>query len=422
MDGREQFLNEDATDGVECEVDLTDDRAARGTRIHVCVRLRPLIAEDYRLAALPKNSPEICVHLKSDGQTVKLTKDHFSTKLIRLDRTFDATCTQQEVYQSSFKMIVDEVINGFNGTGLVYGQTGSGKSHTMFGSGDEPGIVHLAVCDVFECTRAHASKDLVANVYLSFYQLYLDQAVDLLVQQSDSQRTGSVKLSIREDSVRGAYVENLMEVLVEDELKSMKLLRRGLQNRHVQSTLYNIKSSRSHAILQIHMDLEETSPLPTTAAVSSYSREGGRGLSLGRQVSIRRRTLTLVDLAGSERVNTYHSKSKVHLKEAVAINKSISSLGNCIQALAQISHQQSDSSHVEGYNYNGHAKKVSSSRSSSSTIHVPYRDTKLTWLLAEPLGGNSKTCIIVNIGPCVYNYEDTKSTLEFASRYCILLA
>lgn len=390
-------------------MDLADDRAARGTRIHVCVRLRPLIAEDYRLAALPKNSPEICVHLKSDGQTVKLTKDHFSTKLIRLDRTFDATCSQQDVYQSSFKMIVDEVISGFNGTGLVYGQTGSGKSHTMFGSqGGEPGIVHLAICDIFDCTRAHTSKDLVANVYLSFYQLYLDQAVDLLVQPSDSQRTGSVKLSIREDTVRGAYVENLNEVLVADELKSMELLRRGLQHRHVQSTLYNIKSSRSHAILQIHVDLEETSCTPTIAG-----REGVRGID--RQVSIRRRTLTLVDLAGSERVNTYHSKSKAHLREAVAINKSISSLGNCIQALAQISHQQSDSTHVEGYSYNGHARKVFS-RSSASTIHVPYRDTKLTWLLAEPLGGNSKTCIIVNIGPCVYNYEDTKSTLEFATR------
>jgi len=407
MDGRKRFLNQDTADGVEYEEDLMDGSAVRGTRIHVCVRLRPLIEEDYKLAALPKNSPEICVHLKSDGQTVKLTKDHFSTKLIRLDRTFDATCTQQEVYQSSFKMIVDEVISGFNGTGLVYGQTGSGKSHTMFGSGGDPGIVHLAVCDIFDCTRTHASKGLVANVYLSFYQLYLDQAVDLLVQQSDNQRTGSVKLSIREDAVRGAYVENLNEVLVEDELKSMKLLRRGLQNRHVQSTLYNIKSSRSHAILQIHMDLEETSCTPTTTE--------GKARGLDQQVSIRRRTLTLVDLAGSERVNTYHSKSKAHLREAVAINKSISSLGNCIQALAQISHQQSDITHMEGYSYNGHAKKVSS-RSSASTVHIPYRDTKLTWLLAEPLGGNSKTCIIVNIGPCVYNYEDTKSTLEFAAR------
>lgn len=380
-------------------MDNTVNNDKKNIRIHVCVRLRPLIQEDYKLSA-NKTNPELCVHLHNDGQTIKIIKDKFNTKLMKVDHTFNALSTQLDVYKSSFKSLVTDVMNGYNATGLVYGQTGSGKTYTMFGTNNEPGIVQLAINDIFQNVRKYMLKDFVANVYLSFYQLYLEQAYDLLVLESSTSvlehHKKTTKLSIREDVSKGVYVDNLSLIYVEDENASIALIKHGLESRYVHNTQYNMKSSRSHSIFQIYLDLEENLEENNHYNLTyNFSDE--------KKVNIRRRILTFVDLAGSERVNIYHSKSKKQHQEAVIINKSISCLGNCIQALAQISNQN-NMANINNY------KRM------NYTSHIPFRDCKLTWLLAEPLGGNSKTCIIVNIGPCYYNYEETKSVLEFALR------
>jgi hypothetical protein len=382
------------------------------SRIHVCARLRPLIAEDYKLGNVVRSAPERCVHLSKDGQTIKLTKDAFDAKLYRVDHTFDEAASQLDVYNLSLKKIVVEAINGYNGTGIVYGQTGSGKSHTIFGSEKEPGLVQLAISDVFEEVRTRFSKELVANVLVSFYQLYLEQAYDLLstVASVSPKQLECVALGVREDAVKGTFVENLQYMYVDDEASTMEVVRMGLRNRRVHSTTYNMNSSRSHAIFQMYLDFEERDE------ASAQSQKAGNN-SEARKLDIRRRVLTFVDLAGSERVQTHHqAKSKAQFKEAVAINKSISALGNCIQALASMSQQQQEGS-VEG----GGNAFLSASSGSNKISHVPFRDCKLTRLLAEPLGGNSKTCIIVNIGPCAYNLEETSSTLKFARRWVLSL-
>jgi hypothetical protein len=204
--------------------------------------------------------------------------------------------------------------------------------------------------------------------------------------------------------------ENLQYMYVDDEASTMEVVRMGLRNRRVHSTTYNMNSSRSHAIFQMYLDFEERDE------ASAQSQKAGNN-SEARKLDIRRRVLTFVDLAGSERVQTHHqAKSKAQFKEAVAINKSISALGNCIQALASMSQQQQEGS-VEG----GGNAFLSASSGSNKISHVPFRDCKLTRLLAEPLGGNSKTCIIVNIGPCAYNLEETSSTLKFARRWVLSL-
>lgn len=377
------------------------------SRIHVCARVRPIIPEDYKLGTVIRSSPEICVHLKSDGQTIKMTKDVYDIKMFRVDHTFDGVTTQMDVYNASFRKIVVDALGGFNGTGMVYGQTGSGKSHTMFGTGDEPGLVQCAINDVFVDVRLRIERGLVANVFLSFYQLYCEQAYDLLVGPVGG-KTDCIALAVREDIVKGAFVENLQYIYVDDEESTMDVLRQGLRNRKVNSTQFNMSSSRSHAIFQMYLDFEETEDSSESTKNATGSTTNGAGLSntdSTKKFSVRRRILTFVDLAGSERVQAHHqSKSKAQFKEAVTINKSISALGNCIQALANNSAEQ-EQGFAESYNYQ-----------SKRNLHIPFRDCKLTRLLAEPLGGNSKTCIIVNIGPCTYNFEETKSTLKFAKR------
>ena len=378
------------------------------SRIHVCARVRPIIPEDYKLGTVIRSSPEICVHLKSDGQTIKMTKDVYDIKMFRVDHTFDGVSSQMDVYNSSFKRIVVDALGGFNGTGMCYGQTGSGKSHTIFGSDREPGLVQCAINDVFEDVRARIEKGLVANVFLSFYQLYCEQAYDLLIAPVNG-KIDSVALAVREDIVKGAFVENLQYIYVDDEDSTMDVLRQGLKNRKVNSTQFNMSSSRSHAIFQMYLDFEEpednSNGLVTNGTKHSSLDYRSEHSEETKKFSVRRRILTFVDLAGSERVQAHHaSKSKAQFKESVTINKSISALGNCIQALANNSADQ-EQGYAESYNYQ-----------SKRNLHIPFRDCKLTRLLAEPLGGNSKTCIIVNIGPCTYNYEETKSTLKFAKR------
>jgi hypothetical protein len=364
-----------------------------------------------------RSSPEICVHLKHDGQTIKMTKEQYDVKLFRVDDTFDAVASQRDVYNSSLKRIVLDVLNGYNGTVMAYGQTGSGKSYTMFGKEGDPGIVQLTVNDVFGAVRMHLDKKLVANVYLSFYQLYMEQAYDLLAKpEYKAGRYEFPALSIREDATKGAFVENLLYLYVDDEASTMDALRQGLKNRKVQGTQYNMSSSRSHAIFQMYLDFEveeneRDKPSSKNAYGGSVHSWNGDSDGGGKKFDVRRQILTFVDLAGSERAMSYHAaKSKTQMKESVIINKSISALGNCIQALASISNPQVNPDEVNSFRNGG-------SKQRQKHMHIPFRDCKLTWLLAEPLGGNSKTCIIANIGPCYYNYEETKATLKFAQRY-----
>jgi hypothetical protein len=216
-------------------------------------------------------------------------------------------------------------------------------------------------------------------------------------------------------------VENLQYIYVDDESTTMDVLRQGLRSRRVQSTQYNMSSSRSHAIFQMYLDFEERDFENTANGTASddaslkdntwKTSADMNGNGTGKKFDVRRRVLTFVDLAGSERVQTHHqAKSKTQFKESVTINKSISALGNCIQALASMSLAGEEAEDANGFltgQATGGVKRAS---------HVPFRDCKLTRLLAEPLGGNSKTCIIVNIGPCSYNYEETNSTMKFARR------
>ncbi|GMG16796.1 unnamed protein product [Phytophthora fragariaefolia] len=277
------------------------------------------------------------------------------------DRVFDVNSTQEEVYAHTAKPLVHEFLQGFNWC------TGSGKTHTILGPKDgvlvsadeEGGIIARVAKDLYEEVERAKNDPIELNV--SFVEIYMEQIRDLLSPSSSSGNIGAPTnggLKIRESAQHGVYVEEMTRIPSKSEAAMMELVKSGSLSRAVSSTRMNKDSSRSHTILMI---------------------------SCVRPVSGRRATMYIVDLAGSELVNKTNASGRV-LQEAKAINKSLSALSNVIKAL-------------------GEGKR-----------HVPYRDSKLTRLLQDSLGGTAKTCLILAASCSSYNMAETISTLRFGLR------
>ncbi|KAL3662794.1 hypothetical protein V7S43_012196 [Phytophthora oleae] len=283
------------------------------------------------------------------------------------DRVFDINSTQEEVYTHSAKPLVHEFLQGYNCTIFAYGQTGSGKTHTILGPKDgvlvsadeEGGIISRVAKDLYE--EVGRAKTDPIELTVSFVEIYMEQIRDLLSPSSSSGSFGTPTnggLKIRESAQHGVYIEEMTRIPSKSEAAMMELVKSGTLSRAVSSTRMNKDSSRSHTILMI---------------------------SCVRPVSGRRATIYIVDLAGSELVNKTNASGRV-LQEAKAINKSLSALSNVIKAL-------------------GDGKR-----------HVPYRDSKLTRLLQDSLGGTAKTCLILAASCSSYNMAETISTLRFGLR------
>ncbi|KAI7366506.1 Kinesin heavy [Hortaea werneckii] len=275
------------------------------------------------------------------------------------DRVFPTNTAQHDVFDYSIRSTVDDVLAGYNGTVFAYGQTGSGKTYTMMGADIEDdnskGIIPRIVEQIFDSImRSDGSIEFTVKV--SYMEIYMEKIRDLLVPTNDN-------LPVHEDKQRGVYVKGLNEFYVGSVGEVYQVLERGGQSRAVASTQMNQESSRSHSIFVIEV---------TQKNVESGSARSGR--------------LFLVDLAGSEKVGKTGASGQT-LEEAKKINKSLSALGMVINAL-------------------------SDGRSS----HIPYRDSKLTRILQESLGGNSRTTLIINCSPSSYNDAETMSTLRFGER------
>ncbi|KAG2524680.1 hypothetical protein BBI17_005922 [Phytophthora kernoviae] len=303
------------------------------------------------------------------GRTMFLRNERCEVDEIRctFDRVFDVNSTQEEVYTHSAKPLVHDFLQGYNCTIFAYGQTGSGKTHTILGPKDgvlvsadeEGGIISRVAKDLyFEVENAKTDP---IELTVSFVEIYMEQIRDLLSPSSNSSNIGTPTnggLKIRESAQHGVYIEEMTRIPSKSEAAMMDLVKSGTLSRAVSSTRMNKDSSRSHTILMI---------------------------SCVRSVSGKRATMYIVDLAGSELVNKTNASGRV-LQEAKAINKSLSALSNVIKAL-------------------GDGKR-----------HVPYRDSKLTRLLQDSLGGTAKTCLILAASCSSYNMPETISTLRFGLR------
>ncbi|CAD6193593.1 unnamed protein product [Caenorhabditis auriculariae] len=283
------------------------------------------------------------------------------TKDFTFDAIYDEKSTQVELYDEVFRDLVDSVLSGYNATIFAYGQTGTGKTHTMEGKCDldeQRGVIYRCIDHIFD--HIGSSRNQKYLVRASYLEIYQEELRDLLNTE------GSKKLEIKEKPDGGVYVKDLSAFVSESAESIQKVMATGNAQRSVGRTNMNEHSSRSHAIFII------------TVECSQVGIDGEMHITVGR--------LNLVDLAGSERQAKTGATGE-RFKEATKINLSLSALGNVISALVD-----------------------------SKSSHVPYRDSKLTRLLQDSLGGNSKTVMVACIGPASYNYEETLGTLRYANR------
>ncbi|XP_051123669.1 kinesin-like protein KIN-7N isoform X2 [Andrographis paniculata] len=323
-------------------------------KICVAVRLRPSASEDSVNAFNWKvDSNRVCLH-RSDGPPV-------SGLSFAFDHVFDQECSNETVYDRMIKGITDAAVEGFNGTAFAYGQTSSGKTFTMNGSENNPGIIPRAVKDIFGKIQEATDREFLIRV--SYMEIYNEDINDLFALENQ-------KLQIHESLERGVFVAGLREEIVNNADQVLNLIQLGEANRHFGETNMNARSSRSHTVFRM--------------VIESKAKYNKSSLDDAIRVSV----LNLVDLAGSERV-AKTGAGGVRLKEGKHINKSLMILGNVINKLS------------EGGKQRG---------------HIPYRDSKLTRILQPALGGNAKTSIICTVAPEEIHIEESKGTLQFASR------
>ncbi|XP_031374718.1 kinesin-like protein KIN-UC isoform X2 [Punica granatum] len=341
-------------------------------RVRVAVRLRPRNAEEL----LSDADFADCVELQPELKRLKLRKNNWSSESYKFDEVFTENASQRRVYEVVAKPVVESVLNGYNGTVMAYGQTGSGKTYTLgrLGKDDasERGIMVRSLEDIL-ANISHTSD----SVDVSYLQLYMESLQDLLAPEK-------VNIYIGEDPKTGdVTVPGATVVRIRDLDHFLELLQIGEANRHAANTKLNTESSRSHAILMVNVRRS----VQGRQANETTTLEQGKTNLPGTDVvpRIQKSKLLIVDLAGSERLDKSGSEGHL-LEEAKFINLSLTSLGKCINALAE------------------------------NSSHIPTRDSKLTRLLRDSFGGSARTSLIVTIGPSSWNHAETTSTIMFGQR------
>lgn len=321
----------------------------REESIQVYCRLRP--QSQYERSQNGRS----CVEAVDQTTVVHPAGDHTFV----FDRVFRSDSTQKEVYDHAAKPIITSVLKGFNGTVFAYGQTASGKTYTMEGPDMEDktyqGVIPRMVWSIFDGIY-NADEHIEFLVKVSIVEIYNERIRDLLDPKKDN-------LKVREEKARGVFIEEVTETYVGCEQEIFDVMRAGHYNRSIAVTNMNEHSSRSHMVFMLTVEQKNLHD---------------RSVKVGK--------LRLVDLAGSEQVAKTGASGE-RLDEAKNINRSLSALGNVINALTD--------------------KKYT---------HVPYRDSKLTRMLQESLGGNAKTSLIVTCSPSIFNEQETMSTLRFGQR------
>nr|XP_009409541.1 PREDICTED: kinesin-like protein KIN-5A [Musa acuminata subsp. malaccensis] len=341
----------------------------KGVNVQVLLRCRPLSEEEMRM-----NTPVVisCNEHRREVSAVQNIANKQIDRTFMFDKVFGPTSKQKDLFDQAISPIVHEVLEGYNCTIFAYGQTGTGKTYTMEGgrkakNGDfasDAGVIPRAVRQIFDTLEAQCAE---YSMKVTFLELYNEEITDLLAQDESKLSDDKSKkpIALMEDGKGGVFVRGLEEEVVYTASEIYKILDKGSTKRRTAETLLNKQSSRSHSIFSITIHIKECTP------------EGEEMIKCGK--------LNLVDLAGSENISRSGARDG-RAREAGEINKSLLTLGRVINALVE---------------HSG---------------HIPYRDSKLTRLLRDSLGGKTKTCIIATISPSIYCLEETLSTLDYAHR------
>ncbi|KAJ3393295.1 Protein CBR-klp-13 [Lobulomyces angularis] len=343
-----------------------DEEKDKENRLLVAVRLRPISKKE-----MEKENVHICARV-IDEHTILMTDpiDEYGDDVLRRDRqkervynydyVFSEEVDQEELFHKTTKNLISSVIQGFNATAFAYGATGAGKTYTMLGTESNPGIMALTLRHLFEKVEVE-NADGNMEVNLSYMEIYNEQIRDLLSGKPEY-------LDLREDPHRGVIIPGITTFSAESAEDVLSFLHKGNKFRTCESTGANEVSSRSHAILQV------------VVSHKSVNLKGHRTERFGK--------LSMIDLAGSERAAETNNRG-IRMIEGASINRSLLALANCINALGA----------------DGKRGK-----------YVNYRDSKLTRLLKDSLGGNCRTVMIANISPASVHFDETHNTLKYASR------
>ncbi|XP_049910482.1 kinesin-like protein KIF1A isoform X9 [Epinephelus moara] len=349
-----------------------------GASVKVAVRVRPFNSRE-----MGKESKCI-IQMSGNTTTIINPKQAKDNKSFNFDYSYWSHTTPEDINYASqmrvYKDIGEEMLlhafEGYNVCIFAYGQTGAGKSYTMMGKQDvkdQQGIIPLLCEDLFTKINDNADNSMSYSVEVSYMEIYCERVRDLLNPKNKG------NLRVREHPLMGPYVEDLSKLAVTSYNDIQDLMDSGNKARTVAATNMNETSSRSHAVFNI---------------IFTQKRHDAETDNTLEKVS----KISLVDLAGSERADSTGAKG-TRLKEGANINKSLTTLGKVISALAEVDSMS---------NKNKKKKKVES--------FIPYRDSVLTWLLRENLGGNSRTAMVAALSPADINYDETLSTLRYADR------
>eukprot|EP01038_Epipyxis_sp_PR26KG_P003995 gene3995-5720_t len=339
------------------------------SKVRVYVRCRPLNESESK--------GKKCIQIVNDSILV-------GDKRFPFDEIFDEFSTQEQIYKTGITNIVEGIFGGFNGTVFAYGQTGSGKTHSIMGSIESlntEGIIPRSIRSLFTIMNEDRSGR-VYSLRVSMIEIYNEECKDLLHPDIPSK-----DIMIREDKDGRIFFTGAREEAVPDAKSALHFLELGNLNRSTAETLMNQTSSRSHAIYTVSVEILDyvEAKLEGEAKIEDNPQATLNGSYIQAK-------LHLVDLAGSERAKKTGAVG-TRLKESVGINQGLLSLGKVIRALTDLQ-----------------------KRNSSSSIHVPYRESKLTRMLQDALGGNSRTVMLACINASEYNLHETLSTLQYASR------
>ncbi|XP_070278675.1 kinesin-like protein KIF1A isoform X20 [Myotis yumanensis] len=348
-----------------------------GASVKVAVRVRPFnsreMSRDSKCIIQMSGSTTTIVNPKQPKETPKSFSFDYSYWSHTSPEDINYA-SQKQVYQDIGEEMLQHAFEGYNVCIFAYGQTGAGKSYTMMGKQekDQQGIIPQLCEDLFSRINDTTNDNMSYSVEVSYMEIYCERVRDLLNPKNKG------NLRVREHPLLGPYVEDLSKLAVTSYNDIQDLMDSGNKARTVAATNMNETSSRSHAVFNI-IFTQKRHDAETDITTEKVSK------------------ISLVDLAGSERADSTGAKG-TRLKEGANINKSLTTLGKVISALAEMD---------SGPNKNKKKKK---------TDFIPYRDSVLTWLLRENLGGNSRTAMVAALSPADINYDETLSTLRYADR------
>ncbi|KAG8446474.1 hypothetical protein GDO86_014073 [Hymenochirus boettgeri] len=342
---------------------MKDGGESKDQQLTVALRIRPIneieLVEGASVIAHKVDEQMVVLMDPMEDPDDILRANRSREKSYMFDVAFDYTATQDTVYRLTTKGLIEGVISGYNATVFAYGPTGCGKTYTMLGTDREPGIYIRTLNDLFKAIE-ETSDDMEYEVSMSYMEIYNEMIRDLL-------NPSLGYLDLREDSKGVIQVAGITEVSTINAKEIMQLLMKGNKQRTQEPTAANKTSSRSHAILQVTV------------------RQKSRVKNITQEVRVGR--LFMIDLAGSERASQTQNRGQ-RMKEGAHINRSLLALGNCINALSE---------------------RVGNK-------YINYRDSKLTRLLKDSLGGNSRTVMIAHISPASSAFEESRNTLTYADR------